>query len=275
MPDPQNGDAKIDVFFIGVGKCGTSWIYKHLSRRGDIGVPKIKEPYVLNSPVEEHAAIIEDLYDDRRPRCDFSNVYYWDESIPNRIVEHNPDAKIVLTVRKPSKRVSSHFGFIQRNGEHVNNSVVEYLQRGDPHDLVKRSDYQEIYDRYSSIIAKDRILVLPLELLSSDVQEYANRLAKFLDVPERVVDESDSQKVLGRSSARMPFVSRSAKKLAEQLRARGYLKLLSGFKESSLVRKLLFSSADAAPDQNFAYEDLPVALRNLDDSYENFLETNR
>lgn len=267
----ESDSPTIDVFFIGVGKCGTSWIYKHLSRRGDVGVPKIKEPYVLNNPVAKHAEIIHDLYDDRRPRCDFSNVYYWDETIPKKIVEHNPDAKIVLTVRKPSKRVSSHFAFLQRNGEFVDMNLVEHLDSGDPHQLVARSDYQEIYGRYAAVMPDDRILVLSLELLSSDVQKYADRLSAFLGVPQRSIDESDSEKVLGRSSARMPFLSRSAKKFAEQLRARGYLKLLSRLKESLLVRKLLFSrSGDSAADE-FEYEQLPTNLRKLDDAYSEFL----
>ena len=271
MESHQANDHTIDVFFIGVGKCGTSWIYKHLSRRGDVGVPKIKEPYILNQPVERRPQMIRDLYDDRRPRCDFSNVYYWDSSIPQKIAEHNPDAKIVLTVRKPSKRVSSHFAFLQRNGDFVDMDLLEYLDSGDQEELIGRSDYQKIYDRYTNVFPRDQVLVLPLELLSADVQEYASRLAAFLGIPEREVNESDSEKVLGRSSARLPLLSRSAKQLAELLRARGHLKLLSSLKESMLVRKLLFRRSSTDPSDEITSEQLPAELRRLDDSYGAFV----
>lgn len=268
MTKPATDEASIDVFFIGVGKCGTSWIYRHLTRRGDIGVPEIKEPYVLNNSPEDQAAVVAKLYGSKRPRCDFSNVYYWDESIPAKVIENNPNAKIVLTVRKPSKRIASHFAFLQRNGEHVDSTVGEYLAAGDPHELVARSDYQRIFDRFSEVVDSDRILVLSLEQLADDVQTYADRLAEFLEVETRVVDAMDTEKVLGRSSARFPAVSRMAKKAAEVLREQGYLKVLSRFKESALIRRALFQQVEGAQDQDVRW---PAEVELLDSQYAEFL----
>lgn len=267
-------EATIDVFFIGVGKCGTSWIYKHLTKRSDVGVPSIKEPYVLNSPPEKYAEVIADLYGAQRPRCDFSNVYYWDPTIPSKIIEHNPDAKVVLTVRKPSKRVSSHFGFLQRNGEFVGMDLVEYLDSGDPEDLVARSDYQRVLDRVTAVTQREKILVLPLELLSSDAQLYADRLADFLDLPRREVDDSDREKVLGRASARMPVINRAAKTLATAMRERGHLKMLSKLKESEQVRSVLFRSSTDGAGSDLDETRFPASLKALDGAYLDFLEKN-
>lgn len=268
------GEAMIDVFFIGVGKCGTSWIYKYLTKRGDAGVPSIKEPYVLNNPPEKHAEVIADLYGSQRPRCDFSNVYYWDPTIPKKIIEHNPDAKVVLTVRKPSQRVSSHFGFLQRNGEYVGMDLVEYLNSGDPDQLVARSDYQSILDRVAAVTSQENILVMPLELLSANPQRYADRLADFLDLARREIDESDRERVLGRASARIPVVNRAAKGLATAMRERGYLKLLSKLKESERVRSLLFTRNNEGGSDLDASQ-LPTPLKALDEAYPDFLEKNR
>ena len=261
----------IDIFFIGVGKCGTSWIYKYLSRRGDVGVPSIKEPYILNHPPEKYAEKIAEVYDERRPRCDFSNVYYWDQTIPEKIARHNPNAKIVLTVRKPSKRVSSHFAFLQRNGEYTGMDLVEYLNSGDPDELVGRSDYQDILIRYSKHVPAENIVVLPLELLSTDVQRYADTLTEFLGIERREVAAEDTEKVLGRSKARSPLLSRTGKRVAEQLRGAGHLKVLSQLKESEAVRKVLFSTDDQ-PTASLDSALLPAHLRSLDDQYPAFLE---
>ena len=270
MSGHEANDPKIDVFFIGVGKCGTSWIYKHLSRRGDIGVPKIKEPYILNHPRHEQASQIEALYDEQRPRCDFSNVYYWDTSIPEKIAEHNPEAKIVLTVRKPSKRVQSHFAFLQRNGEFVDRGLVDYLNSGDSEQLVERSDYQRVLDRFGDALADDQLLVLPLELLAANTEQYAHTLAEFLGVPKLALSEEDTQTVLGRSSARSPFLSRAAKRLAGQLRDRGYLVALARLKELSIIQRMLFSQSSPA-NAEIDVNELPKRLKDLDAAYPNFL----
>lgn len=263
-------EQRVDVFFIGVGKCGTSWIHRYFVQRGDVGVPAIKEPYILNHPIDEQISMIERLWDDLRPRCDFSNLYYWDARSAQRILDHNPAARIVLTVRLPSKRVESHFAFLQRNGEYTKSSVVEYLDAGDPVDLVARSDYERVVERFAEHFPPTQLLVLPLELLAADPQAYADRLSVFLDIPSTPLAEEDTKKVLGRSTARVPVVSRLAKRAGERLRDSGQLELLAKLKESELVRRVLFSEIKASSQEQIEW---PEAVRTLDAAYPAFLES--
>ena len=42
---------RVKFFFVGVGKCGTSWIFEIARKKALMSVPKIKEPYIIDEPV--------------------------------------------------------------------------------------------------------------------------------------------------------------------------------------------------------------------------------
>jgi len=268
-PSPTDADQTIDVFFVGVGKCGTSWIYEYLRGRGDVGVPAVKEPYVLDldDAAAQHRRVGQ-LYDSQRPRCDLSNTYYWDPTNAERLRGHNPNARVVVTTRRPSGRVESHFAFLQRNGRYQGWSLARYFsESADPDDLVARSDYQPILDRYAEQVGADNVLLLPLELLRSDQDAYVQRLCSFMGLEERPLTDGERKAVLSRSAPRFGPAAFAAAQVAAVLRRLGLLRLLGRLKSSGLVQRVLFRSAAQTDDDVWGGQPMPARLQQLDREY--------
>lgn len=266
----------VRYFFVGVGKCGTSWQYEFLSRNGAIATPSLKEPYLIDMTPDERRATIAALYPDRgnRQMADFSTLYYWDPENPRKIHDYASNAKIVFTVRRPSDRILSHFGFLRRNGMTTAETVAEYLAGGDPDAIVDRSDYETFVNRYLKIFGRDAVLVLPLEVLRSDPQAYANRMLDFLEIPRVTLDGKDHQIVLKAAEPRSRMVARLAKVVARGLRRMGLLGLLGRLKRTEAIHRLLYRPAVARePVTDFGPASARVAA--LDAGYSDFLARHR
>ena len=258
---------KVEFFFVGVGKCGTSWIFEIARRKNLFSVPKIKEPYLIDQPASRQTKLTKSLYKSFERMADFSNLYYWDPDNSNKIHSYNPDAKIIITIRQPSRRIASNFKFVKRNGECANQSLSQYLDSGDPIDLVARSRYRPMIDRYKSVFGKDQVLILALEHLKADPQDYLNRLTDFCGTERIILSEDDKAPVLQQANARSPLAAKFAKQTAVTLRKLGLLSLLGTLKDSKLVRKFLYSEQrvkSSGQDDSFGQFEEEVARLDKD-----------
>ena len=262
---------KVKFFFVGVGKCGTSWIFEIARKKALMSVPKIKEPYLIDESPEKREKMVRSLYGSYSQMADFSNVYYWDPDNAQKIFEYNPDALIIITVRKPSKRIVSNFEFLKRNGMHINMSLAEYLEKDVDH-LVARSDYPAMIQRYETVFGKDKVLILPLEQLKSEPQIYLNRLTEFCGIETAILEESDKAPVLKRAATRSPLVARTAKGIADMLRKMKLLKMLGTLKDSSLIRNLLYREAKEGTPRDEEFGSLTDQVNQLDQDYLALLE---
>lgn len=253
------------MFFVGVGKCGTSWLYDFLGKSGVVDVPEIKEPYLVDLSARERRRAMRRLFaDDGRPKADFSNLYYWDATNPEAIRAWNPEARAIVTVRRPSDRAVSHFRFLRRNSIVSEATFGEYVQDGDSHEVIGRSDYRAIITRYQNALGTDRVLVLPLELLRSDPGAYVKRLAQFLELDLPEPSEEDAAPVLAAQEARVQLAAKLAWRFGVVLRRLGLLRILAALKRSRIVQTVLFRPPSGPPPQT---EKLPARLKELDDDY--------
>lgn len=246
MTTAEADQKRVTFFFVGVGKCGTSWIFEIARTKGFFSVPKIKEPYLIDQPVDKQRKFVKSLYKSTDRMADFSNLYYWDEENPNKIFEYNKNARVIVTIRKPSDRIISHFKFLKRNGEFANLSLAQYLDSGDPIDLFKRSVYRPMIERYESVLGESNVLILPLELLKESPQAYLDRLTNFCGIESVVLDPEDMLPVLKQSKARFPIVAKIAKTSAMTLRKLGMLSVLGKLKDSKLIRSALYKEAQSS-----------------------------
>jgi len=270
---PQARDTtKVVFFFVGVGKCGTSWLYEFLKRHDLVSVPKLKEPYLIDAGAERQTAIISELYSNKEDMADFSTLYYWDPENAEKIRSYNPSSRILITVRKPSARIVSHFSFLRRNGLVNEPSVTEYLAGEDPEKIVARSRYREMIARYKQVFGSDQVILLPLEQLERQPQVYADRLCDFLGKPRVVLSDDDIKPVLKRARARSMIVARLVKVSAETIRRLGFLSILGKLKSSTLLRSILFK--EAPPETVSDLGPLSMEIEALDDDYIKLLQEN-
>jgi hypothetical protein len=260
----------ISYFFVGVGKCGTSWIYEFLKNHQAVSVPSLKEPHIVDQPEGRIPTLIADLYQSDDKMADFSNTYYWDPANPKKIVAHNPDAKIIFTVRQPSARIISHFRFLIRSGIVQGMTLEQYLDQGDPEHIVERSEYWTSVARYTAEFGADRVLVLPLELLSSDPQAYADTLLDFLGVDRITLEVGDKTPVLQSARPRSPMAAKLARSAGAALRRSGQLRLLGRLKSSDRLRRMLFKPG--APDADVSFGKYASQMADMDQRYGQLIE---
>jgi len=274
MSLPSSSNEKVTFFFVGVGKCGTSWLYEFFKRHELLSLPTIKEPYLIDCSAQKREKMVNSLYSGNGKKADFSNLYYWDTENPRKIKDYNPHAKIIITTRRPSHRIVSHFTFLKRNADRhaQQKSLAQYLEHGDLEHLVQRSDYPPIIDRYLASFGADNVLVLPLEQLKETPQRYVDRLLTFMQLPTIALTPEDTTPVLKRSTARSSMLARTAKSLAVLLRSLGLLRILGILKESQTIRRFLFREiqGDALTDRDFGT--LNTAITAMDHDYKNLLQ---
>lgn len=261
----------VEYFFVGPGKCGTSWLYEFIERHGLASVPSLKEPHIVDVDAAEAAHRIDTLYGSTSKMCDFSNTYSGDEGNAAKIRSYNPDAKIVVTCRLPSERIVSHYHFHVRSGAD-DVGLASFLADPTHRHVVDRSDYTTILERYTATFASDQILVLPLEQLSQDPQVYADRLAAFLGADRVVLGDEDLKKVLVRSRARSKKVAKLAMACSAWLRRRGLTSVLGALKRSSAINSVMFVPTDSVADETtMDFGDISSEVAALDASYPAFV----
>ncbi len=266
---------KVTFFFVGVGKCGTSWIFEIARKKSIFSVPKIKEPYLIDQPPGKQIKFVNSLYGSTDRMADFSNLYYWDDENPKKMFQYNENARAIITIRKPSARIISHFKFLNRNGEFANLSLSQYLDNGDPIELFKRSIYRPMIERYESVLGKSNVLVLPLELLEKSPQAYLDRLTSFCGLKSVVLNPEDLLPVLKQSRARSPIVAKMAKTSAKVLRKIGMLRVLGTLKDSRLLRRVLYREAEkgSSSQEAHGFGQFSQAVADLDTDYVRLLKS--
>lgn len=122
----------VDFFVIGVARGGTTSLYNYLQQHPGIFLPKVKEcnffsevdsldKEVYLKPEknkEYHMKIIRDeavyfsLFQNSRDsqlKGEISPSYLWDKNAAERIFKHNPNAKLLISLRNPIERAHSHY----------------------------------------------------------------------------------------------------------------------------------------------------------------------
>jgi len=122
----------IDFFVIGVARGGTTSLYHYLQQHPQLFLPKVKEcnyftnaesldKEVYNPPIageEYHMKIIrsKEVYNQLfqeatqdQIKGEVSPAYLWDPTSAKRIYDHNPNAKIIVSLRDPIQRAYSHY----------------------------------------------------------------------------------------------------------------------------------------------------------------------
>jgi len=206
-----NGKNKIDFFLVGAARCGTTSLYNYLNNSSKIYLPKVKEPNYfseVHSPKSEdyelpdfdktyHSKIItsKDVYDKLyksankdQLKGDTSPSYLWDKSTAKRIYDHNPGAKIVLSLRHPVDRAYSHYIMNYYTGVENNKSFKRALKAeknkvwGSCNLYLEMGAYYEQVKEYYKLFPENQIQILVYEEWTQNLHEKIEELFNFLNV---------------------------------------------------------------------------------------------
>ncbi len=202
---------KIDFFLVGAARCGTTSLYNYLNNSPKIFLPKVKEPNFFSqvqSPKSEdyelpdfdkiyHSKIITsaDVYDKlyatsnmEQLKGDTSPSYLWDKSTARRIYDHNPKAKILMSLRHPVDRAYSHYVMNYFTGVDNNKTFVEALNSkknefwGSCNMYLEMGYYYEQVKEYYKLFPKENIKILIYENWTKNLNEEIESVFNFLNV---------------------------------------------------------------------------------------------
>lgn len=220
-------DFKVDFFVIGAARSGTTSLYNYLNQHPDIFLPNIKElnhfskvssnqPQDYKKPkqgVLYHTKIInsfevyQEVFEEAiefQQKGDISPSYLWGTETAQRIYNHNPEAKIVLTLRNPVDRAFSHYVMNRSVGYDTHPSFKEALEApqeriwGGGNLYLEWSSYYAALKSYFEVFPKENIKILIFEAWTAQKKQTLCNLFQFLKVDETIeIDFSDrhNQKV--------------------------------------------------------------------------------
>jgi len=197
-----------DVIFIGPLKTATSYIYDYYLHHPNVATSEpVKELYYYDDHYEQG----EDWYlkhfsptPETQVMIDVSPSYLIDEDALRRIKQDNPTAKIIMTLRDPMERFSSHVKHHIRHGYPY--SGFSNLLKEHPR-VIQGSQYEKYVDKWIEEFGEDNIFVLDYRELTRDSAGFMKKICEIIDVPFNA-DYEFEHKVNQAGTARSPLLMR-------------------------------------------------------------------
>ncbi|MHA1199811.1 MAG: sulfotransferase family protein [Candidatus Heimdallarchaeaceae archaeon] len=183
---------KLDFIIVGAMKAGTSSIAFQLSHNPQICIPTDEVHYFNN---EENFCKGIEWYESKFKNCNRDSIigektptYSYDEKVPERINDYNPDIKLVWTFRNPVDRAYSNYLHAVRFGRESYSfkkairNEPERIKKNIFRGYLKRSIYIEQIERYLEFFDKKQMYFILFEDFVKNPVEIMKGLFKFLNV---------------------------------------------------------------------------------------------
>ncbi len=192
-----------NFFIIGVGKGGTTSLYKYLSSHPEIYMCPIKEPNYfakdlykfhdcldVQTPIKEFKDYIALFKNAKGKKAigEASVSYLYSDVAPFEIKNLVPDAKIIIILRNPIERALSHFLMNLRDGLIVDTNFCKAIQKRPLY--LKLGLYSKHIEKYFNVFNEDNVLILFYEDLKENPIDLLRKIFLFLGVsPEYLPGE--------------------------------------------------------------------------------------
>lgn len=192
---------KVDFFIVGAPKSGTTSLYYYLNEHIDIEMSSQKEPDFFSDQslqkkklyygkkridtIEKYHSLFQQKNTILRGDASVSYLFY--EDVPSKIIEYNPDAKIIIMLRNPIDRAFSHYlmdyalglisdsfdSVIRKKSRHKNTNLF-YQQ------YIRVGEYTNQVKRYIDIFNRKNIFFIDYEDFKNNTSDIVNSVFIFL-----------------------------------------------------------------------------------------------
>ncbi|WP_036380958.1 sulfotransferase domain-containing protein [Muricauda sp. MAR_2010_75] len=181
---------KINTFIIGVQKGATTSLYEWLIQHPDVcGELYLKDyPFFSNDELfNKGFEFIEKQftsYDNQKIVITGCVDYVEDKQGLIRIKEYNPEARIILLLRKPEERLKSAFKFLNQISLEKHNDINKAIESDS--EYMERSLYGDKLDYLYSLFPEKNIKVMLFENVTKSSVEATKEVFSFLGVSENL-----------------------------------------------------------------------------------------
>ncbi len=199
---------KPNFFILGAPKCGTTSLVRWLSEHPNIFIPFLKEPHYFNfdglrgtKTLEEYELLFQDAKPHHIAVGEGSTNYLFSRVAVPKILEYNPEAKFIVSIRNPVEMAPAlhaeevwqgredvldfekawRLQEARREGKFLSKAAQKYPQR------LQYGPYcrlGEQLQRLFSIVPRDRVLVLVLDDIAENPRREYLKVLEFLGVPD-------------------------------------------------------------------------------------------
>jgi hypothetical protein len=205
---------------IGPMRAGTTWIYQYLASIESVGLPKgVKETFFFDR--RYHKGL--DWYAhhfDSSPKISCSvevaSTYFHCPEATSRIACDLGVIPLVSTLRNPIDRTFSLYLHMLRYGM-IQGSFRDAITTHE--ELLHSSRYTTHLTRWFNTFGRDKVLVLFMDDLVREPEQYATRLCHHLGIPFQPIDETLQGRVNESALPYSPFLASFVNSAADKLRS--------------------------------------------------------
>ncbi|MFT5667015.1 MAG: hypothetical protein ACI9DK_001203 [Vicingaceae bacterium] len=188
---------KIDAIIIGAQKAGTTSLKNYLGKHKNINThlvieyPYFKDDSEFNKGYDKS---LKKYFDDTSPQDILlaKNIgMYYDETALRRLKEHNPECKLILSLREPLSRTISSYKMEVFNGgiNYKFQDIIESVKNKEYDSIlykifIEQSLYINHIDKIYKYFPKNQVRFIDFRELIKDPQSECNRVAKWLGLEE-------------------------------------------------------------------------------------------
>lgn len=197
ISDPQ-------FIVIGAHKCGTSWLFNCLYEHPEI-LLKDKIDYFYAARKKGYGL---DWYQNqfkikntfKKIKGELSTVYFFSENSAKAIYDHNPNIKLIVTLRNPIERSYSHYLQEIKMGAISKDTSFEAAIYQVPN-LLNWGHYKQHYEAYARLFKQEQIHLILFDDIQTNSKTVIKALYSFLNVNPGFRPKSVNKKI---NQARIP-----------------------------------------------------------------------
>ena len=215
---------------IGPQKTATTWLHAVLTGVAGYALPAtVKETFFFDLRYDRGW----DWYWTNFPETgnnrpmEVAPSYFVSTAARERLAAHNPECRIVVTLRHPVERAYSHY--LHRRRKEGWDDSFEIVAGRDP-TIVSSSHYRQHLPAWIEAFGRQRVLILLQEDIGTEPAEVFKRLCDFLGVVDAELPERLEERIYTRSLPRSPFLARNATKVSRWLRDRDLHRVVEALK---------------------------------------------
>jgi hypothetical protein len=175
---------KVNAFIVGAQKAGTTSLYEWLIQHEDIyGESALKDyPFFIDEALySKGVTYFEDQFKQaKNEKIVISGCVDYIENLESleRIKFYNPEAKIILLLRKPEDRIRSAFNFLRQLGKEENDDINIAIQNDK--EYIERSLYGKKLEYLFRIFKSSNIKIIFFEELIENPEAVVDNTICFL-----------------------------------------------------------------------------------------------
>lgn len=275
----MTADFKVDFIGIGPAKAGSTWLGHMLEGHPEICMSEPKEVHYFNDSLSfnrsydtAHYTLGIRWYAKHFRHCATGKLkgevtprYIIDPFVPQRLYDHNPDLKIIVSLRNPFERIISHY-HSARDYHKSEQRTISQAIREEP-EYIEACLYFKNISRFLPLFPLDRFFFVDMDLVKTEPVKVLTELYSFLGVKDSFLPDRVRQKSNPARSTRSVWFRKFSGGIHRTLVAWGFSPAIRTLKSWGVGKWLNRMNSVPVEKVTLSSSDRAYILEHISDDY--------